>query len=717
MALTGMLLADFSAFVKEASSATAALLTMEKSGGSAAKQLEKIPATVQENSSAFGKLSTEIATTFTGMVSAEAVVNAASTAFHTLTGFVEESVTAFAKQEDASNKLVASLRQHGLATPEVISQYNALATTFQNTTKYADEDIQAMESLLTLVGNVMPSQMQAALKASTDLASGLGIDLEKATMLVAKAAAGHTETLGRYGITVDAAAVQTRGLSAVLDVINDKFGGQAAAQIETYSGRLAQMANAWDNVKEALGKVIVEDPLVVAALNNLTQAAKNSDAATADASKSIADLAADFGIIDRVTADAVNGIGAYVDSLNTMATAQRMAAAVPSPFEKMARDMAAPAITAGFALNAKLLKEHEEQVRKDAQAAEEWVKANTAVNGSLVTWQDTLATVDKGLQEDIKIALSSGASQKELATAWGLTDAQIKAVVISLNDYATALTETADLEKAEIARRKEITAETTKATNQRVLDKLAADEQQKAFLAANLADAQLQDSLQLGVQATTATTVEGLKARELAAKSAYEKIANDGTASMEKIIAAQDAWKTASDATTAAVAAASTTAADTIGNAYTAHFKAAQGSFEQFQGVVVAGTAEMIAGLTSFHDSGAYVQMQKDMRDAQNARGGFYIDTGIAGTVPTQTRDSGGPVVGGQSYLIGGGKAPEVFTPGASGFVTPGGGGGSVVQNIYVTQPLGTPDAIARAVADAQIALMKGQGARLPYGA
>jgi hypothetical protein len=123
----------------------------------------------------------------------------------------------------------------------------------------------------------------------------------------------------------------------------------------------------------------------------------------------------------------------------------------------------------------------------------------------------------------------------------------------------------------------------------------------------------------------------------------------------------------------------------------------------------------MIAGLTAFHDSGSYVQMQKDMRDAQNARGGFYIDTGFA-PPPTQTRDSGGPVVAGQSYLIGGGKAPEVFTPGASGFVTPGGGGGSTVQNIYITQPLGTPEAIARAVADAQVGLMRGQGVRLPYG-
>jgi hypothetical protein len=201
-----------------------------------------------------------------------------------------------------------------------------------------------------------------------------------------------------------------------------------------------------------------------------------------------------------------------------------------------------------------------------------------------------------------------------------------------------------------------------------------------------------------------------LKQRELAAKTAYEKAATDGKTSTDQLIALGETWKNAQNAVTESVKNTSTSAADTIGTAYQQHFKAAQGSFEQFQGVVMAGTAEMIAGVSQFHD---VVQMHKDITDAQYARGQFFID--VAPTL--STRDSGGPVTAGTSYLIGGGKAPELFTPGASGFVTPGGGGGGgVVQHIYVTQPLGTPDAIARAVADAQISLMKGQGARLPYG-
>jgi transposase-like protein len=328
--------------------------------------------------------------------------------------------------------------------------------------------------------------------------------------------------------------------------------------------------------------------------------------------------------------------------------------------------------TASEALEAQkeVLKAHEDQVKKDAAALAEWQKATDALNASTVGWQTTVDSLSGSVVEAIKFYLSAGVSQADLAKAYGVTAQQVAAVKIALEDYATALTATADLEKAEADQRKVIEQAMLKATNDRILAEFqkqqAAEASEAAFLKANLADAQAQDAIQQGIQTTTAAATES---------------------------------------------------ADVIGTAYTTHFKAAKDSFEQFQGVVVAGTAEMIAGLTSFHDSGAYVQMQKDMRDVQNARGGFYIDTGFA-PPPVQTRDSGGPVVAGTSYLIGGGKAPEIFTPGASGFVTPGGGagGGGVTQNIYITHPLGTPDAIARAVGDAQVALLKGQGMRLPYG-
>jgi len=56
----------------------------------------------------------------------------------------------------------------------------------------------------------------------------------------------------------------------------------------------------------------------------------------------------------------------------------------------------------------------------------------------------------------------------------------------------------------------------------------------------------------------------------------------------------------------------------------------------------------------------------------------------IANSV-TGKRESGGPVVAGQSYLVGE-KRPEIFTPNQSGWITPraDGAGGGVTQNITI---------------------------------
>ncbi len=168
-----------------------------------------------------------------------------------------EFVTAFAEQESATRKLTAALQTQGNATPAVISQYGALASQFEHTTVFADELILEMEALLVQVGNVAPAQMDKALKAATDLASGLGIDLRTATLLVGKAFEGHTETLGRYGITLDQTKLKADPVAAVLEGINNKFGGQAQAQLDTYTGKMAQFHNEMNNVEESAGGLLV----------------------------------------------------------------------------------------------------------------------------------------------------------------------------------------------------------------------------------------------------------------------------------------------------------------------------------------------------------------------------------------------------------------------------------------------------------------------------
>jgi hypothetical protein len=216
------------------------------------------------------------------------------------------------------------------------------------------------------------------------------------------------------------------------------------------------------------------------------------------------------------------------------------------------------------------------------------------------------------------------------------------------------------------------------------------------------------------------------KAATTESKAGLQQIADGAQATYQEALKHVGEWSDSSIEKFRTTAEEAQKAADMFGTGWDANAKkaaAATGAMADavigsIHAITMASQAATIAqNAKPYADTAA--DRLKTLADDQAKYGAGAISiVGLFGGVnPIQTRDSGGPVVAGQSYLIGGGKAPELFTPGASGFVTPGGGGGShVTQNIYITQPLGTADAIARAVADAQVQLMRGQGVRLPYG-
>lgn len=69
-------------------------------------------------------------------------------------------------------------------------------------------------------------------------------------------------------------------------------------------------------------------------------------------------------------------------------------------------------------------------------------------------------------------------------------------------------------------------------------------------------------------------------------------------------------------------------------------------------------------------------------------------------------RAAGGPVSAGAPYMVGE-NGPELFVPASSGGIVPHGSGGgiTVVNNIYVTQPFGTADAIGDAIMQRQLSM------------
>jgi hypothetical protein len=403
----------------------------------ATKKVETPTDALSESLSNIGKEAVSFAA---GFASFAAIHGAVTGAFDAITGGVEASIEAFSKAESAQKKLTAALTTQGTATPKVIAGYNDLATTFQKTTVYSDDLVNEMEALLTQVGNVMPSQMEAALTASTNLASGLGIDLHDATLAVGKALEGNTTALQRFGVHIDEAALKTQGADAVFQAIQGRFGGQAQAELDTYSGRLKEMANAWDNVKEEIGRTIVLNPIVEVGLRKVSDAVMGVENEAGDTAVSFAKLANSFGATP-FTVGSIALVEGYASALNEIDKAvSRLKPPPPELFQPPA--IGGPQAQAGLDYWNQLVEQEDKAQKAAEQAAEAFQKLKDDVTGAgiIKSLRDLNAVWTKLTPAEQQNAVAVGEIQKRYVDL----ASHIPDLPPSLHDFAVAMNAAAE---------------------------------------------------------------------------------------------------------------------------------------------------------------------------------------------------------------------------------------------------------------------------------
>ena len=131
------------------------------------------------------------------------------------------------------------------------------AAGLQEVTTFSDETtIAAMNYLATL--GLTEEATKKTIVAAQDYAAGTGKDLLQATLDLGKATQGEIGALTDYGLTLEEGATQGENLANILDQVNSKFGGQAAAEAATYGGKIKSLGNLFGMLQEQLGKVIIE---------------------------------------------------------------------------------------------------------------------------------------------------------------------------------------------------------------------------------------------------------------------------------------------------------------------------------------------------------------------------------------------------------------------------------------------------------------------------
>jgi len=186
--------------------------------------------------------------------------------------FGVSSVKSYQESENALAQLNAVLKStKGVAGVTSKSAID-LANSLQLTTKYSDESVLSAENLLLTFTKIGKDIFPQATKTVLDMSTALGQDTKASAIQLGKALQdpilGIT-ALRRVGVNFSADQKEVvknlveTGRSAeaqrlILKELNTEFGGSASAAANTFSGKLEILKNQFDEVKESIGKALVE---------------------------------------------------------------------------------------------------------------------------------------------------------------------------------------------------------------------------------------------------------------------------------------------------------------------------------------------------------------------------------------------------------------------------------------------------------------------------
>jgi hypothetical protein len=207
-------------------------------------QADNAVETNSEKISAFGKKA----------AAAFAVAAAAAVAYGTK--LAVDGVRAAIEDEAAQLRLASALRTATGATEGQIKATEDFILQTSLATGVADDQLRpAMQRLA--VSTKDTGEAQRLLGLALDISKGKGIELETVANALGRAQDGNTTALGRLGLGLSKAELSTLSFTEVQAKLSELYGGAAAANAETFQGKIDRLKVGFDEAKESLGTALL----------------------------------------------------------------------------------------------------------------------------------------------------------------------------------------------------------------------------------------------------------------------------------------------------------------------------------------------------------------------------------------------------------------------------------------------------------------------------
>lgn len=194
---------------------------------------------------------------------------AAAFAVRKITQFGKAAAQAFAADEKAAKSLAVALQNTGNGFATIATE--GFISRLQDTYKVLDDELRpAFQTLLNATGSLTTAQK--GLELALDISAGTGKDLGSVTAALAKGYNGQTTALSRLGAGLDKAILKTGDMEQITAALTSKFSGQALAATKTYQGQMDALAVSSANVKEIIGKGILDSIALLGDSDGITKA-------------------------------------------------------------------------------------------------------------------------------------------------------------------------------------------------------------------------------------------------------------------------------------------------------------------------------------------------------------------------------------------------------------------------------------------------------------
>ena len=213
-----------------------------------------------------------------------------------LVAFGKKAVKVFAEDEAAAKSLQLQLENTGNAfrVKEVENYIQSLEKTYA----ILSDLRKPFQTFLNLTKSVGLSQR--TLEAALNISAGTGESLDTVVSALAAGIRGQTRALAGLNTGIDANIIKSGDMNKIMAELEKKFSGQAAARLDTYTGKMDVLKKGADEATKSIGRGLVD------ALEILSR------------DKSVSNLANDFENLGDNIAYAIREIAGLISKFQSL---------------------------------------------------------------------------------------------------------------------------------------------------------------------------------------------------------------------------------------------------------------------------------------------------------------------------------------------------------------------------------------------------------------